>query len=193
MISPDLRNRRTAAALAGVVLTMGALAWASVPFYDWFCRVTGYGGTTNVASGDAGSILDETVTISFDASQAAGLPIEFRPMQKTMDLRIGETGLAFYEARNLTDRAISLTATYNVAPDIAGYYFSKIECFCFVEQVLQPGQRVEMPVSFFVDPGLVDDRDAGHIRAITLSYTMFETPAAAQATGLSTGSSAPYN
>lgn len=166
-------NRRTATYLAGVVLTMGTLAWAAVPFYDWFCRVTGYGGTTNTAEAGAEEVLDETVTVRFDANVAPGLGWQFRPLQNEMTLKIGETGMAFYEAYNPTDRAIAGTASYNVAPDLAGYYFTKIQCFCFTEQVLQPGERVEMPVIFYVDPTIVDDRDAGHIRNITLSYTFF--------------------
>ncbi|MBW6505220.1 MAG: cytochrome c oxidase assembly protein [Rhodobacteraceae bacterium] len=168
-------NTRLASGLVGVVVVMGALAWAAVPFYDWFCRTTGYGGTTNVATSGSDVILDETVTIRFDASLAKGMEWQFRPLQNEMTLRIGETGLAFYEAYNPTNRVIAGAASYNVSPDLAGYYFDKIECFCFTEQVLQPGERVEMPVSFFVDPALVDDRDAGRIRYITLSYTFYET------------------
>jgi cytochrome c oxidase assembly protein subunit 11 len=168
-------NSRVAARLAGVVVLMGALAWAAVPFYDWFCRVTGYGGTTNVAQAGSDVILDEYVTIRFDASITLGMPWQFRPMQREMKLRIGETGLAFYEAYNPTNEVVAGTASYNVSPDIAGYYFSKIDCFCFTEQVLDPGERVEMPVSFFVDPELVKDRDAGRIRHITLSYTFHRT------------------
>jgi cytochrome c oxidase assembly protein subunit 11 len=168
-------NKRVAALLVGVVVTMGALAWAAVPFYSWFCRVTGYGGTTNTASSESSEILEETVTVRFDANTAPDMPWQFRPMQNEVTLRIGETGMAFYEAYNPTDRPIAGTASYNVAPDLAGYYFTKIQCFCFTEQVLQPGERVEMPVIFYVDPEIVSDSDAGHIRDITLSYTFFET------------------
>ena len=169
------RNGRVALRLVGVVVTMGALAWAAVPFYDWFCRVTGYGGTTNVAAAGSDVVLDEYVTVRFDANTERGMPWTFRPMVREMKLRIGETGLMFYEAYNPSDVAVAGTASYNVAPDLAGYYFSKIQCFCFTEQVLQPGERVEMPVSFFVDPDLVKDRDAGRIREITLSYTFYQT------------------
>ena len=169
------RNNRLALRLIGVVVVMGALAWAAVPFYSWFCRTTGYAGTTNVAERGSDVVLDETVTIRFDANVAQGMEWEFRPMQNEMTLRIGETGLAFYEAYNPTDRVIAGTASYNVSPDLAGYYFDKIECFCFTEQVLQPGERAEMPVSFYVDPEIVKDRDAGRIRYITLSYTFYES------------------
>lgn len=168
-------NTRLASRLVAVVVLMGGLAWAAVPFYDWFCRTTGYGGTTNVASRGSDVILNETVTVRFDANVASGMEWQFRPLQNEMVLRIGETGLAFYEAYNPTDRVIAGAASYNVSPDLAGYYFDKIECFCFTEQVLQPGERVEMPVSFYIDPALVDDRDAGRIRYITLSYTFYET------------------
>lgn len=169
-------NQRIAAWLAGLVVTMGALSFAAVPFYDWFCRVTGYAGTTNVAAKGSDVILNEMVTVRFDANVERGMPWQFKPVQTEMTLRIGETGLAFYEAYNPTDRIVAGTASYNVTPDLAGYYFDKIQCFCFTEQVLQPHERVLMPVTFFVDPALVADRDAGHIRNITLSYTFHETP-----------------
>lgn len=165
------RESRTVIALVGVVVTMGALSWAAVPFYDWFCRVTGFGGTTQVAAQGSDVILDEPIRVRFDANVDPGMGWTFRPMQTRMDLKIGETGLAFYEAINTSDQPITGTASYNVAPDVAGYYFDKIECFCFTEQTLQPGERIEMPVSFYVDPDLVGDRDAGWVRDITLSYT----------------------
>ncbi len=186
-------NGRVAAMLVGVVVTMGALAWAAVPFYDWFCRVTGYAGTTNVASGVAQDILEETVTVRFDANTAAGMPWQFRPMQTEMTLRIGETGMAFYEAYNPTNKPVAGSASYNVAPDLAGYYFNKIQCFCFTEQVLQPGERIEMPVVFYVDPELVKDRDAGRIRNITLSYTFYQTELPEAQASLSPGMGADYN
>ena len=175
-MNTEQQNGRVALRLVGVVVVMGALAWAAVPFYDWFCRVTGYGGTTNVAAAGSDLVLDEYITVRFDANTERGMPWTFRPMVREMRLKIGETGLMFYEAYNPSDVAVAGTASYNVAPDLAGYYFSKIECFCFTEQVLQPGERVEMPVSFFVDPDLVEDRDAGRIREITLSYTFYQTP-----------------
>ncbi|MBV6635616.1 MAG: cytochrome c oxidase assembly protein [Mameliella sp.] len=165
---------KTVLQLVGVVVLMGGLAWASVPFYNWFCRVTGFGGTTNVATATTGEILDQTIKVRFDASKDRGMPWEFKPVQTEMTLRIGEEGLAFYEAYNPTDRPIAGQATYNVAPYEAGAFFSKIECFCFTEQVLMPGERVQMPVSFFVDPEIVTDRDAKHTNHITLSYTFYE-------------------
>ncbi|UYV38512.1 cytochrome c oxidase assembly protein [Rhodobacteraceae bacterium D3-12] len=167
-------KKKTLAMTVGVVLVMGALAWASVPFYDWFCRVTGFGGVPQTADSASDKILERTVKVRFDASQAKGFGWEFKPMQKEMELRIGETGLAFYEAHNPTDRPIAGQASYNVTPYEAGYFFNKIECFCFTEQVLQPGERVEMPVTFYVDPEMVDDRDAKFVHTITLSYTFYE-------------------
>ena len=186
-------NSRTAAMLVGVVLTMGAAAWAAVPFYSWFCRVTGYGGTPGVRAQNDTKIVDEWVTVRFDANTDRGMPWEFRPLQNEMKLRIGETGMAFYEARNPTDRPIAGTAAYNVAPDLAGYYFTKIQCCCFTEQVLKPGERVEMPVVFFVDPQLLDDPDAGRIRNITLSYTFYQTELPKEQASLSPAAAASYN
>ncbi|MEI4261071.1 cytochrome c oxidase assembly protein [Roseovarius sp. D0-M9] len=167
-------TRKTVLQLVGVVVTMGALAWASVPFYDWFCRVTGFGGVTGVAQGDSDVILDQTIKVRFDGSLERNMAWSFKPMQREMEVRIGETGLAFYEAYNPTDRPIAGQASYNVTPYEAGGFFEKIECFCFTEQVLQPGERVEMPVTFFVNPEIVDDRDAKYTHTITLSYTFYE-------------------
>ncbi len=168
-------NNRTAAQAVGVVILMGSLAWASVPFYDWFCRVTGYGGATGVASTGSDVILDRTIRIRFDASLERGMPWTFKPVQREMEIRIGETGMAFYEAYNPTDRAIAGTASYNVSPISTGGYFTKIDCFCFEMQVLQPGERVLMPVTFYVDPEIVEDDEAQYAKHITLSYTFHET------------------
>ncbi len=167
-------KQKTVAKLVGVVLFMGSLAWASVPLYDLFCRVTGWGGTTDIAAAASDNPLEEQVTVRFDASRASGMPWEFKPEQIKMKLRIGEEGLAFYEAYNPTDRTIAGTASFNVSPYSAGAYFSKIQCFCFEMQVLEPGQRVSMPVTFFVEPEIVDDPDARFVKTITLSYTFHE-------------------
>ncbi|RLJ60632.1 cytochrome c oxidase assembly protein subunit 11 [Litoreibacter meonggei] len=167
-------KQRTMAVLVGVVLTMGALGFASVPLYDLFCRVTGYGGTTAQADADSDVILDRTINVRFDGSLSSNMAWEFKPVQREMTVRIGETGLAFYEAYNPTDRPIAGQASYNVFPFTAGGYFNKIACFCFTEQVLQPGERIQMPVTFFVDPEIVDDPDAKFVEEITLSYTFYE-------------------
>ncbi|WP_171210945.1 cytochrome c oxidase assembly protein [Ruegeria sp. HKCCA5426] len=166
--------QKTVAQTVGVVILMGSLAWAAVPFYDWFCRVTGFGGTTGVAEAAPEDILDRTVTVRFDASKAKDMAWEFKPVEREMEVRIGETGLAFFEAYNPTDRPIAGQASYNVAPYSAGGYFQKIACFCFEEQVLEPGERVQMPVSFFVDPEMVEDLEAKYVHTITLSYTFYE-------------------
>ncbi|MFY0635016.1 MAG: cytochrome c oxidase assembly protein [Vannielia sp.] len=168
------KNARVALYAAGVVVFMGAMAWVAVPFYNWFCKVTGYGGTTSVAEGSSDVVLDREITVRFDANTDLDMPWQFKPMQQKMVLKIGETGLAFYEAYNPTDRPVAGQASYNVAPFIAGGYFDKIDCFCFTEQVLQPGERVQMPVSFYVDPEIVNDRDAKFTNSITLSYTFYE-------------------
>lgn len=168
------KNTKTVLRLVGVGVMMGGLAWASVPLYDWFCRVTGYGGATDVAEIGSDEILDQTIKIRFDASQERGFPWEFKPMQREMEIRIGETGLAFYEAYNPTDKPVAGSASYNVTPFEAGGFFSKIDCFCFEQQVLQPGERVQMPVTFFVEPDIVNDRDAKYTHTITLGYTFYQ-------------------
>lgn len=162
--------------LFGVAALMLGLSYASVPFYDWFCRVTGFGGTTQVATGRAPhEVLDQTVTVRFDASTARGMPWDFKPAETTQTLRIGETGLAFYRAHNPSDRTVTGTASFNVSPFSVGGYFVKIDCFCFEEQTLRPGETVMMPVTFYVDPAIVDDRETRQVHTITLSYTFHET------------------
>jgi cytochrome c oxidase assembly protein subunit 11 len=155
---------------------MGALSFAAVPFYDWFCRVTGFGGTTSVAAAGSDVVLDRTVKVRFDASLEQGMPWTFRPVVPSMEIRIGETGLAFFEAHNPTSRPVAGTASFNVFPYAAGGYFTKIECFCFTEQVLQPGETLQMPVSFYVDPAMVEDTEGRFVHEIVLSYTFHETP-----------------
>ena len=167
-------KRRTVLQASALVVTMGALAWASVPFYDWFCRVTGYGGATSVAEAAPSEPLERTIRVRFDGGLERDMPWEFRPVQRVTEIRIGETGLAFYEAHNPTDRPVAGSASYNVAPFEAGGFFTKIDCFCFEEQLLMPGQTVRMPVTFYVDPEIVDDRDARFVHTITLSYTFYE-------------------
>jgi cytochrome c oxidase assembly protein subunit 11 len=164
-------NGRVALSLVGIVAVMGAMSFAAVPLYDWFCRVTGYGGTTGTAEAPSGVILDRTIRVTFDASVSAGMPWRFRPVERHVDLRIGETGLAFYEAHNPTAEPVAGTASYNVVPFSAGSHFIKIACFCFQKQVLGPGETVRMPVTFYVDPAIVEDPEARYVTEITLSYT----------------------
>lgn len=168
-------KQKTLMQTLGVVVFMASLGWASVPLYDLFCRVTGYGGTTNTASAAGDVILEQTMRVRFDASVERDFPWSFKPVERTMEVRIGEVGLAFYEAHNPTDQPIAGTASYNVTPYTAGSFFTKIDCFCFEMQVLQPGETVQMPVTFFVDPEIVEDRDASDTHTITLSYTFHAT------------------
>jgi cytochrome c oxidase assembly protein subunit 11 len=177
MIAPRIvpRHGRTLVMLVGVASGMAAMAWAAVPLYDLFCRVTGYSGRPLVASTGADRILDETVSVRFAASTAAGMPWAFRPVQNTLDVHPGETNLAFFEASNPTGRPITGHATFNVTPPIVGGYFVKIDCFCFTEQTLAPGETVSMPVTFFVDPAIAEDAETRGVRTITLSYTFFES------------------
>ena len=165
---------KTLSQTLAVVVLMGSLAWASVPFYDWFCRVTGFGGVTGTADLGSDTVLDETIKIRFDASVDKDMKWRFKPVERTMELKIGETGLAFYEAYNPTDRPIAGSASYNVTPYQAGGFFTKIDCFCFEEQLLMPGERVQMPVTFYVDPEIVSDTEGKYIHTITLSYTFYE-------------------
>ncbi|QOL81159.1 cytochrome c oxidase assembly protein [Pseudooceanicola spongiae] len=166
---------KTVVQTVGVVVVMASLAWAAVPAYNYFCKVTGFGGVTQEADRGSDTVLDETIKIRFDASIDRNMPWSFKPVQREMTLKIGETGLAFFEAHNPTDRVVAGTASYNVTPYEAGGFFTKIQCFCFDEQILQPGETVQMPVTFYVDPAIVDDRDAKYVHTITLGYTFYET------------------
>ncbi|TNC70954.1 cytochrome c oxidase assembly protein [Rubellimicrobium roseum] len=165
---------RTALGAVGLVVAMGSLSFAAVPFYDWFCRVTGFGGATAVSDGGGIAPVEEFVTVRFQASLDRDMPWTFRPVQTEMRVRIGESNLAFYEASNPTDRPVAGQATFNVVPYAAGGYFAKVQCFCFTEQVLQPGQTVQMPVSFYVDPAILDDPEGKYVHEITLGYTFYE-------------------
>jgi cytochrome c oxidase assembly protein subunit 11 len=163
----------TAALATGVIASMLALTAAAVPLYDLFCRVTGYGGTTQRAEQAPDAVNDATIEIRFNADVAQDLPWSFAPVAREVQVRIGEQTLAFYRAHNSAGRPITGTATFNVTPAKAGVYFSKIDCFCFTEQTLAADQSVDMPVSFFVDPAILDDPDTRDLRSITLSYTFF--------------------
>lgn len=168
-------NARVAVVAASVAVFMLSMAYAAVPLYQMFCQVTGFAGTTQRAekAPDEAEVLDQTIIVRFDSNVSNGLTWKFKPVQNTLDVKYGENRLAFYTATNTSDTAVTGTATFNVAPEAAGAYFNKIECFCFTEQTLQPGETVEMPVSFFVDPEMVKDRSARSITQVTLSYTFF--------------------
>lgn len=181
MTQPTRRsNAKIALPLVAIVLGMTGLAFASVPLYRVFCQVTGFGGTTQVAEEGAGQVLERKMTIRFNADVDPDLPWGFVPEQKAVEVKVGEQGLAFYRAVNHADQPIAGTAVYNVTPNKAGLYFSKIHCFCFDEQRLDAGEAVDMPVTFFVDPAIADDPNLDDVKTITLSYTFFRarTPAA---------------
>lgn len=167
------RHLILAISLGAFVAGMVGMSYAAVPLYQIFCQVTGYGGTTQRAESAPTQILDKIIEVRFDANTARGLPWKFRPAQKTIEIKIGESALVHYEAENNSDKEVVGTATFNVTPETAGVYFNKIECFCFTEQVLKPGERVDMPVTFFIDPEIAKDPEAKHIKEITLSYTFF--------------------
>ncbi len=173
-------NRRMGLVLTGVVAGMVALSFAAVPLYRIFCQVTGFGGTPQIVAENAVEVMDRTVTVRFNAVTDRKLPWQFRPVQRSVDLKLGEQGLAFYEARNPSARPVVGTATFNVTPLKAGQYFSKVECFCFTEQLLEPGQSVDMPVAFYVDPRLNDDPSMDDVKTITLSYTFYRADAETQ-------------
>jgi len=171
------RNRRLALiSFIGAAGMVGA-SYAAVPLYEIFCQVTGYGGTTQTAEVAPDKILDRKMTIRFNADVDRKLPWKFAAVQDRVEVRVGENALAFYRARNTSDRAVVGTATFNVTPLKAGQYFNKIECFCFTEQRLEAGSEVDMPVSFFVDPAIADDPNLNDVTEITLSYTFFQTEA----------------
>ena len=172
-MSGRLGVRFTGLLACGVIVGMLGLTAASVPLYRLFCQVTGYGGTTQRADQAPGQIDDRTIAVRFNADVAQGMPWGFAPAQRETVVRIGEQNLAFYRARNLGAEPVVGTATFNVTPSKAGAYFSKIDCFCFTEQVLRPGESVDMPVSFFVDPAILDDPNTRDLASITLSYTFF--------------------
>ena len=168
------RGKRVTVVLAvSAIVGMLGLTAAAVPLYRLFCAVTGYGGTTQVADALPDEPLTRTIKVRFNADVDPALPWSFRPVEREVEVRIGEQRLAFYRAINEADRPIVGQAVYNVTPFKAGPYFSKIACFCFDEQRLEPGQEVDMPVSFFVDPAILDDPNTRDLTAITLSYTFF--------------------
>jgi len=167
------RKGLVALSLAGLVAGMVGLSFAAVPLYRIFCQTSGYGGVPQQAEAAPGTVLDRTITVRFDANVDRKLPWTFEPVQRVMDVKIGESNLAFFRATNNTDEPVTGSAGFNVAPGIAGRYFTKIECFCFTKQRLAAGESIEMPVTFFVDPKIVDDESAKNISEITLSYTFY--------------------
>lgn len=180
------RNWTVAAACLAFFGAMVGAAYAAVPLYAMFCQLTGYGGTTQRVEQASDVILDRTITVRFDANVSGGLPWAFQPEQRAVTVRIGETVQANYRAENLFNVPTGGKASFNVTPELAGAYFNKLECFCFTDTVLKPGETLEMPVVFFVDPDIVDVPELAGIRTITLSYTFFPLPAQAQSAASAT-------
>jgi len=183
-------NKKTMYKLVGVGLAMLGLGFASDPLYDTFCRVTGYGGTTQQAEENFSDIIDRTVTVKFDSNVASGLPWQFKPDQRQMDIKLGQSGLAYYTVKNESTVPIVGVASFNVTPIKAAPYFVKTDCFCFEEQTIQPGQELPLPVLFFVDAQLDEEKRLDDVREITLSYTFFESDEEAQKAAQSAGSNA---
>ncbi|RIK87593.1 MAG: cytochrome c oxidase assembly protein [Hyphomicrobiales bacterium] len=194
--APD-RTRRSNRVVAAVCLSFFAamlgMAYAAVPLYDLFCRVTGYGGTTQRVTQYSQTVLDRPITVRFDANVAGGLPWDFRPVARDVTMRIGETTQVSYEARNVFSRPTSGRASFNVTPQLAGAYFMKVECFCFTDTELAPGEAMDMPVVFYVDPAIVDVPELKNINTITLSYTFFPTDKAKSQDSAAAGKAAAPN
>jgi cytochrome c oxidase assembly protein subunit 11 len=171
------KMHRTAFACLGVVVGMVGLAYASVPLYSLFCKVTGFDGTPVIRESNSSEVLDRTISVRFDANVAPGLNWRFSPEKPEIKVKIGETTTVYYKVTNVGDKPATGIATYNVQPDLAGTYFSKLECFCFTEQTLKPGESLESAVVFYVDPRIVQDSDVKDLPSITLSYTYFPSKA----------------
>jgi cytochrome c oxidase assembly protein subunit 11 len=182
--NPSSQRRRdvmTAAACGVLVGAMVGAAYAAVPLYNWFCRTTGFGGTTQVAAAGPSHVLDRKLKVRFDANVAGGLPWRFEPEQTSIEVRLGEVVTVAYRVVNVSARETTGVASYNVSPPTVGGYFSKINCFCFTDQRLKAGEKRDMTVVFFVDPALAKDSEQDDLDTITLSYTMYpvrppETP-----------------
>ena len=178
------RHRGTALAVLGVAVAMVGLAYAAVPLYAAFCRATGFGGTPRIADAGVATRGKRVIDVHFDANVAPGLPWSFEPEQTALPVRTGETVTAFFRVKNLASRDTAANAVYNITPDVAGFYFNKIACFCFNEQRLGPGETAELPVVFFVDPKLENDPTTKSVDTLTLSYTFFAAkPDAARTAG----------
>jgi cytochrome c oxidase assembly protein subunit 11 len=173
----EVKKQKSNRVVAGVCVAffggMIGMAYAAVPLYDMFCKVTGYGGTTQRVTQYSDRVLDRTITVRFDANTSGALDWKFQPVARDMSIKIGETAQAHYTAENDTDVPTSARATFNVMPALAGAYFNKVECFCFTDTTLKPGETLDMPVVFYVDPDIVDVPELKNIKTITLSYTFF--------------------
>ncbi|WP_417685450.1 cytochrome c oxidase assembly protein [Roseibium sp.] len=166
-------NRTVGLICAGIFVTMIGAAYAAVPLYNLFCQVTGFGGTTQVAESESDRVIERIVTVRLDGNVNHTLSWSFKPLQRSVSMKMGETAQVAYVAMNTGDKPTVGTSVFNVTPNEAGAYFNKLECFCFTEQALQPGESIEMPVVFFVDPDMDNDPELKHVKEITLSYTFF--------------------
>ena len=175
-VTPNhVKNRRVAILAMGIACAMVSLAYASVPLYKIFCQATGFGGTTQVATAAPAEKAQKYITIRFDSNIDSELAWNFRPLQVQQTIKIGEVGMAHFAATSFATAETTGTAMFNVTPVSAGAYFNKIQCFCFTKQSLKPGEMVDLPVQYFVDPAILDDADAKGIHEITLSYTFYPT------------------
>jgi cytochrome c oxidase assembly protein subunit 11 len=170
------RNQSTALVCAVVVVGMIGASFAAVPLYRLFCQVTGYGGTTQISNAAPGAVSDRLIRVRFNADVDPALPWDFQTPRGEVSIKVGEEKLVFYRATNQSDQTVIATTVFNVTPFKAGVYFSKVQCFCFEEQVLKPGETIEMGVSFYIDPDILEDRNLDDIKTITLSYTLFRGP-----------------
>ena len=177
----------------GLVAAMVGLSFAAVPFYSWFCRTTGYGGTTQVAKALPTQVSDRTVRVRFDSNVAAGLPWRFEPERRTIDVKLGQVVTIYYAVTNEAARVTAGQAGYNVSPSTVGIYFEKINCFCFTEQTMKPAEKRDMAVVFYVDPKLAEDAEQDGVKTITLSYTFYpaQVPDQAAAEGSVPGKAGP--
>lgn len=176
---PKHSNRKVALYSLSMAVGMLGLGYASVPLYRMFCQVTGFGGTTQMATiaqaqAAEARAMGETISVRFDGNITPGMPWKFYPEQVTQKVKIGERQLAFFIAKNESDKPVTGQASFNVEPDQTGKYFNKVQCFCFTEQTLQPGEEVRMPVTYYVDPAMLSDANAQRVEQITLSYTFFK-------------------
>lgn len=174
-LNETVNSKKTAGLLTLAALAMLGLGFASKPLYDTFCKITGYGGTTQQAEVNTSELLDRDMRVSFDSNVSADLPWSFKPDVPHVDVKVGQSTLAYYKVTNTSDRPVTGIATFNVTPIKAAPYFTKTECFCFTEQTLQPGQTVDFPVIFFVDSLIDEEKRNDDVRDITLSYTFFES------------------
>ena len=169
-------NKKTALTIVMMVVGMFAITFAAFPLYSIFCKVTGYGGTPRISTEEPAEPGKRNMIVRFNADVSTELPWKFSPVQKQLEVLTGESKLAFFVAENTSLKPVTGVASFNVTPDIAGQYFNKVQCFCFVNQTLEPGEKMQMPVSFYVDPAIENDLDLKNTDTITLSYTFFKAP-----------------